>query len=279
MKRKWRQLIESLILKFKAMKDLTNFEIFGNLMLQGLESGYINSINFPENFLPDINSIKEKLMRFSDDLMLGYELKEIIQYSDENDFFERYLLCDDGDKSIINNINWFLEYGQKLLIQSKDYKPDDLAEFMVNGIFYSYLNRSKKGMNKPKSKKYSYQWLGKPDELKDLFERMKGNFLSNDNKLDDFIKVFSNVEVCPNLKPIRWNNDNASEVLFFIKSLKEKGLIGNFNRMDYYKMKLLFVKPDGSLFDGDLKVSYNRLDIDFSHKKQKELGNLLNGFL
>jgi hypothetical protein len=252
MKRKWRQLIEYLILKFKAMSNLTRYEIFGNLIIQGLESGYINSSIFPDKFLPDINSIKEKLMRFSDVWMIGYELKEIVQYSDENDFFYRYLSFNDDNKSIIVNINWYLEYGQKLLIQSKEFKPDELAEFFVNAIFYSYLKNGKKERNKPKGKKFSYQWNGLDDELKELFESMKGNFLSNDNKLDDFIKVFSKVEINPKLKPIRWKNDVASEVLFFIKILNEKGLIEKFNRMDYVQLKLLFVKPDGSLFDGDL---------------------------
>jgi hypothetical protein len=88
------------------MENLSRYEIFANLLMQGLESRYINSINFSDKFLTDINLIKEKLMQYSDNFFLGYELKEIIKYSDENNFFERYF-CDDGDKLILINLNWF----------------------------------------------------------------------------------------------------------------------------------------------------------------------------
>jgi hypothetical protein len=235
MKRKWRQLIEYLILKFKTMENFdSKKDIEASRKIEDLNK----RLDFLENRITDFRQSRSLQFPIIDPLWI----------------LQPY----------VRNINIEIE-ATKSRIQNP-IESGDKEKGLIKAI-------------KPKSKKYSYQWLGKPDELKELFESMKGNFLSNDNKLDDFVKVFSNVEVNPNFKPIRWNNDVASEVLFFIKILREKGLIEKSNRMDYTQLQLLFVKPDGNRFDGDLKVSYNRLDIDFSPNKQKELSNLLNGFL
>jgi hypothetical protein len=266
------------------MGNLNKYEIFGNLILQGLENTCVKARIFPDSFLPDINIIQDRLMKFSDQFILGHELNDLISYSNEHNFFQiywDYLDSDDDDNNevVVEKLMWYLSFGEKLLDENLAYPSDELSDFFLNAIFYSYLKNSKKGINKEKGKKFSYQWNGKPDELNDFFNRLKGGLISNDNELDDFIKVFSKVEINSNLKPIKWNNDVASEVLFFIKILMEKGLIEKSNRMDYRQLKLLFVKPDGNQFDENLKQLNQNLDINLSANKQDELNSLLDSFL
>jgi hypothetical protein len=261
------------------MENLSKDEIFGNLILKGLESGYINSINFPDKFLPDINSIKEKLIKYSDDFMLGYELNEIIQYSDENNFFERYLFSDDGDKLILINLNWFFEYGKKLFNQSQDYEPDELSEFFLNAIYYSYLKNKK--LDRTKISLSSYQWQTNPDkELPELYSLMisKYKLIASETTLEQFIAAFTGQSI-ESITPIKWHQENASELLYFIMKLGQSNNIEyNPKKADYQKMTACFVKPDGNQFQAIWKSLKTDIKINLSLDKQKAIDDLINNF-
>lgn len=261
------------------MENLSRYEIFANLLMQGLESRYINSINFSDKFLTDINLIKEKLIQYSDDFLLGYELKEIIKYSDENNFFERYLFCDDGDKLILINLNWFLEYGKKLFNQSQDYEPDELSDFFLNAISYSYLKNKK--LDRTKISLSSYQWQTNPDiELPELYSLMIGKYklIAPDTTLEQFTATFTG-QPTEFIIPIKWHQENASELLYFIEKLGQSNNIEyNPKKADYQKMTACFVKPDGKPFKAVWKSLKTNIEINLSPDKQKAIDELVNNF-
>jgi len=151
-----------------------------------------------------------------------------------------------------------------------------LDNWITNKI--AVINR-KLSKEKPKrdETKISYDWQNKPDtELKQLFELMTNKYklIALETAYDDFEAVFTACPIDKDFKPIKWHDDNASELLFFIHTLKDSGLVsGNPKRIDYKRMIACFVQPDGEPF----KASWKQLKQDIiklSYSWQKAIDEL-----
>jgi hypothetical protein len=152
-----------------------------------------------------------------------------------------------------------------------------LDNWITNKI--AVINR-KLSKQKPKrdGTKISYDWQNKPDtELKELFELMTNKYklIALKTAYDDFEAVFLACPIDKDFKPIKWHDDNASELLFFIQSLKESGLVsGNPKRIDYKKMTSCFIQIDGRPFKANWKQLKFNIEFNLSKRKRDAIEDL-----
>ena len=134
----------------------------------------------------------------------------------------------------------------------------------------------------PKQKKRTtYQWQGNADkELPELYSLMinKYNLIASETTIEQFTAIFTGQSI-DNIKPIKWHQENASELLYFIIKLEQSNnIVHNPKRADYQKMKACFVKPDGQKFENKLKSLKTNIEIELSPDKQKAIDELMINF-
>lgn len=138
-------------------------------------------------------------------------------------------------------------------------------------------------LRKPKiqHKKSSYKWCNNPDkELRELYKLMinKYKLIASETTYEQFKAVFT-VKPIETINPIKWHQDNASELLYFIYRLEQSNNIAyNPKKADYKKMTDCFVKPDGNEFNAVWKSLKTHLEINLSPNKQKAIDELINNF-
>jgi hypothetical protein len=129
--------------------------------------------------------------------------------------------------------------------------------------------------------KVGYIWQSNPEkELLELYNLMidKYKLIAPETTYDQFKAVFTGQPI-DDIEPIRWHQDNASELLYFIDRLEQSNnIIYNPNRADYQKLKACFVKPDGKPFNVVWKSLKTNLEINLSSDKQKAIDELLKNF-
>jgi hypothetical protein len=101
----------------------------------------------------------------------------------------------------------------------------------------------------------SYKWQGKKEDLNELYNEMNGVFIGKETSIDNFRKVFEQVDT-KEIAPVKWCTNNATESLYFIHQMMEGELIKKENRMNYIRLKACFCKSDGSSFDESFKELY-----------------------
>ena len=154
-----------------------------------------------------------------------------------------------------------------------------LQKYLSNEINY----QQKKPIRKPpkQQKKTSYVWQNNPDkELPELYRLMidKYKLIAPETTLEQFKAVFTG-QAKESINPIKWHQDNASELLYFIDRLEQSNNIKhNPKRADYQKLKACFVKPDGSQFNEALKSLKTKIDINLSPDKQTAIDELVSNF-
>ena len=130
-------------------------------------------------------------------------------------------------------------------------------------------------------KKTSYRWLTFPDkELPELFKLMINQYtlIAPETSYDEFKDIFTGQPI-ESIKPIKWHEDNASELLYFINRLeKSHNIKHNVNRADYQKLKACFVKPNGKVFNEAFKSLKTNIEIALSADKRKIIDDLINRF-
>lgn len=131
-----------------------------------------------------------------------------------------------------------------------------------------------------KDKKQSYEWLGNPDyELPQLFQCLSDKGLITEDVTPKQISdVFTSKEI-DSITPIKWASGNASELLYFIYKLMDKGIIYDTQRMDYVKLRSCFVKANGSRFPDGFKDLKGKLKMNLSEQKQTTIDNIVNEFI
>ncbi|HPO47924.1 MAG TPA: hypothetical protein PLS09_03590, partial [Paludibacteraceae bacterium] len=136
-----------------------------------------------------------------------------------------------------------------------------LQKYLSNEIDY----QQKKPTRKPpkQQQKTSYVWQNNPDkELPELYKLMIDNYklIAPETSLEQFKAVFTG-QAIESINPIKWHQDNASELLYFIDRLQQtNNIVHNPKRADYQKLKACFVKPDGSQFNEALKSLKTKID-------------------
>jgi hypothetical protein len=130
-------------------------------------------------------------------------------------------------------------------------------------------------------KQITYVWQSKPDdELPELYSLMIDQYklIAPDTTYERFKAVFTGQLIDESFEPIRWHQDNASELLYFIDKLEQSNNIEhNPKRADYQKLKACFVKPDGKQFNEALKTLKQQIQF-IAPDKQKAIDELVNNF-
>jgi hypothetical protein len=144
--------------------------------------------------------------------------------------------------------------------------------------YLNYLtNRQNELSKQPKQqKKTSYEWLINPDtELPELYKLMiDSKLIANETTKQQFIAIFTGQPI-DNIEPIKWHQDNASELLYFIGRLEQISQIKhNPKKADYQRMTACFVKPDGKPFKANWKQIKQNISINLSPAKQKVIDEL-----
>jgi hypothetical protein len=185
----------------------------------------------------------------------------------------------------IKKINIYLELIQGLLyhweftneynrVSVENIKPELLE---MEAYFTNLLTKGTK-----QQKKTSYVWQNNPDkELPELYSLMidKYNLIAPETTYEQFKDIFTGQPIDV-INPIRWHQNNASELLYFIDKLEQSSNIEhNPSRADYQKLKACFVKPDDKQFDEALKSLKTNIEINLSPDKQKAIDELVNNFL
>jgi hypothetical protein len=172
-------------------------------------------------------------------------------------------------------------------------KKELLAEIGTDGLndwdrwLQKYLSneidhQQKRPARKPpkQQKKTSYVWQTNPDtELPELYSLMinKYKLIASETTYEQFKAAFTGQEI-ESINPIKWHQDNASELLYFIEKLGQSNNIEhNPKRADYQKLKACFVKPDGSQFNEALKTLKQQIQF-ISPDKQRAIDELVSNF-
>jgi len=150
-----------------------------------------------------------------------------------------------------------------------------LQKYLSNEIDY----QQKKPTRKPPKQqtKTSYVWQSNPDkEIPELYNLMinKYKLIAPETTPEQFKAIFTGqpIEI---INPIRWHQDNASELLYFNEAIKNK--VNNVWHI-YQRLAACFVKPDGKQFNAVWKSLKTNIEINLSPDKQKAIDELIRNF-
>lgn len=270
--------------------DNTNRQmVFTKSFLQGLDNIYMNSLIFSSYLYPKI-VYEEKLKNFSDIHQFGYKLIELLDYSKKHQFLSEYINdSKNGGHSHLNgkvseNIDWYLKDAEECLLHVHfiTISPEELSDFFLNAILFAHLDQSKS------KDEISYVWKADPDnELPELFRKMLVEYklIASDTTFKQFKAIFTGQPIDTTFEPIRWHNNNASELLYFVLKLEESDSIACNNNgtddktiTDYKKMTACFVKPNGEKFSAAWKSLKTNIEINLSSTKQRVIDDLIESF-
>jgi hypothetical protein len=148
--------------------------------------------------------------------------------------------------------------------------------------YLNYITNRYNELTKPPKlqKKTSYVWLMNADkELPELHSLMiESNLIAKETTLHQLIAIFTGQPI-DNIEPIRWKQDNASELLYFISQLEQTTNIkSNPKKADYQRMAACFLKPDGQTFQANWKQLKQTITINLSKEKQDAIDRLIANF-
>lgn len=134
-------------------------------------------------------------------------------------------------------------------------------------------------LTKPKKqqKKTTYQWQSNPDkEIPKLYSLMIDEYklIAPETTYEQFTVIFTGQPI-DTINPIKWHQDNASELLYFNEAIKSKV---NSVWHIYKRMAACFVKPDGKPFLASFKELKQNLNINLSSDKQGTIDELVSNF-
>lgn len=218
----------------------------------------ITPLNFISDLLSELENLYERVNTIT------YKSWEIDEITKKKKYHKQIILLNTETNGLMygqidcNNIfeisEPLLEYGR--LIQDKSEK-------------------------KKSQKKTSYLWLNNPKkELLELYKLLNKdyNLIASETTFEQLEAVFTG-QLIDDIIPIKWHQDNASELLYFINRLEQSNNIEhNPKRADYQKMTTCFVKPDGNTFTASWKQLKQTISINLSPNKQKAIDELVNNF-
>jgi hypothetical protein len=148
--------------------------------------------------------------------------------------------------------------------------------------YISFLEQERDNLTKSKPKKQktkiSYIWQNNPDkELPELHKLMRDKYklIASETNFEQFKAVFTGQPIDESFEPLKWHQDNASELLYFNEAIKDK--VNDVWHI-YQRLAACFVKPDGKQFKAVWKSLKTNIDINLSLDKQKAIDELVSNF-
>jgi hypothetical protein len=179
------------------------------------------------------------------------------------------------ENDFLKNQFTIIENGRQYLTQFRHLKQLE--------IYYDYLISKKASLEKPKPEKklISFVWQNNAEnELPELFSLMldKYKLIAPETTLEQFKAIFTGQPI-ESIEPVKWHQDNASELLYFyIQLLASKNIDGNLKKLDYQKLSVCFVKPDGQPYEASFKQLKTNIEINLSDEKKNNISSLIKEF-
>jgi hypothetical protein len=103
---------------------------------------------------------------------------------------------------------------------------------------------------------------------------VKYKLIASETTYEQFKAVFTG-QIIESINPIKWHQDNASELLYFNEAIKYK--VNDVWHI-YQRLAACFVKPDGKPFKAVWKSLKTTIGINLSPDKQKAIDELVSNF-
>ena len=218
----------------------------------------ITPLNYISDLVDEYENLYERVNTFT------HKSWEIDEITKKKKYHKQIILLNTETNGLINgqiDCNNIFEIGEPLL---------EYGRLIQN-----------KSQKKKSQKKTSYVWQGYSDkELPELYSLMidKYKLITPETTYEQFKDIFTGQPI-ESINPIKWHQDNASELLYFIDRLEQSNnIVHNPKKADYQRMKACFVKPDGKLFNVVWKSLKTNIEINLSADKQKAIDELLKNF-
>jgi hypothetical protein len=150
-----------------------------------------------------------------------------------------------------------------------------LKKYLSNEIDYQQKKPTRKSSKQ--QKKTSFVWQSNPNkELPELYSLMvnERKLIASETTFEQFKAVFTGLPIV-SINPIKWHQDNASELLYFNEAIRNK--VNNVWNI-YQRLAACFVKPDGKPFKVVWKSLKTHIGINLSPDKQKAIDELVSKF-
>jgi hypothetical protein len=210
------------------------------------------------------------------------EFKNIDEYVNSSSFKAWEIDSNTGEKKYFKNIILLSKETEGKMMGQIDFRNiNEIAKPLIE-FSKIILNNDAQNSKLPKQqKKTSYVWQIDPDkELPELYRLMvnKYKLIASETTIEQFTDIFTGQPI-ENVNPIKWHEDNASELLYFIIRLEQlHTIVHNLKRADYQKMTACFVKPDGKPFNVVWKSLKTNIKNGLSPDKQKDIDELVKNF-
>lgn len=269
----------------------------------GYGFNYVLSSEFREKFLEYVSERIEKRIKHHADYRFKAIINRLNLYPKEirkskilseieaiGSKLQPFVFDDDIKRSMIlkfyNSID-YLSFANNNFTRIKfgARRNEDLKEFIDNEAWITVmqlLNKEykRKSDQKTTSSKITYKWQGKPDkDLPELYNKMRDEYklIAPETTLNQFKAIFTGQPI-DSIEPIKWHDNTASELLYFIKRLRIN-LIESKKQNDYNQMIACFVLPDGEPFKANFRQLNTNIEINLSEDKQEAIDKLINEFL
>lgn len=195
-----------------------------------------------------------------------------------------YLDSESTESMVLDYFDYgdYLKYHEgKLIVLKNNAVKEHINEEALKGVIELLKQTYSIQHNKRQTVLTSYLWQNNPEkELPELHSLMIDQYklIASDTSYEQFKAIFTGQPI-DNIVPIRWHDENASELLYFINRLEEADQVIHTSRADYKKMIACFVKPDNTPFQAAFKNLKTNIDINLSPDKQRAIEELVNNFL
>lgn len=260
-------------------------------------SAYVLNDDFQRQFLDYVYSIIEKnikpLSKYHFDIIINQvnSFPDAIRQEKILMFIENilkdlspYVLDKETEESMVLDLfndEDYLKFHNGNLIPLENESIKELINEKVFKNVIELLKKEYSGKPSKSKKRISYEWQGKPEkDLPELYRLMidKYKLISLETTYEQFESVFTGQPI-EDINPIKWHQDNASELLYFLLRLEETdNIIHNKKRSDYLKLAACFIKPDGKPFKVTWKSLKTDIELNLSPDKQKVINELIKQF-
>lgn len=209
------------------------------------------------------------------------QIRIFVRHFVTNNFLKEYLRNDNdilsglpGDPFEKLNLPYFKDM-LVLLTQLELIEEENRYYYRLSNNIDGITNFTKR-----RDKKITYQWQNNPDkELPELYSLLIDRYklIAPETSYEQFKQIFTGQPI-DSIKPIKWHQDNTSELLYFIDKLEQTNQVKHTTKADYQKMIACFVKPDGNTFQAAFKNIKTNILINLSPDKQKAIDELISNF-